>query len=191
MDHMVSHPEASKRLHSDRRIVPESLRVAPARGLIFDVNADKQVHLTKFHAPIHLQFNRTFVSQITGLTALPVNPGASLPSNSPLFHDLELLSDVMLGCRLKAPVHTHSVYQRHMLSLAKNITGIKKQALHKQLRGIAHVHQHTTYSPCRYVSCGSVERKEDPGNPRNTDNHSDPLESFPDDDGYVVESLND
>ena len=101
-----------------------------------------------------------------------------------------MLSDVILGCRLKAPVHTHSVYQRNMLSLAKNVAGIEKQAIQKQQRGIAEVHQHTTYSPSRYVSCGSVERKENPGNPRNTDNHSDPLEAFQDADGVAVESLN-
>ena len=190
MDHMASHPEAKARLHSNRRVIPESQRVTPAHGLIFDIDADRRVQLTKFHAPITTQFNRPFIAHITGLTALPCNPGASLPAQSPLFHDLELLSDVMLGCRLKAPVHTHSVYQRHMLSLAQNITGIEKQALQKQQRGIADVHQHTTYSPSRYVACGSVVRKDNPGNPRNTDNHSDPLEAFMDDDGCMVESLN-
>ena len=97
----------------------------------------------------------------------------------------------MLGCQLNAPVHTHSVYQRHMLHLAKNMTGIENQAVQKQRRGIAQVRQHTTYSPCRYVPCGSVERKENPGNPRNTGNHSDSRESLLDEDLYVVESLND
>ena len=191
MDHMASHPAATRRLHSNRRVIPESQRVPPARGLIFDVSANRRVQITKFHAPITTQFNRPFIAHITGITALPSNPGASLPAQSPLFHDLELLSDVMLGCRLKAPVHTHSVYQRHMLSLAQNITGIEKQAVQKRQRGIADVHQHTTYSPSRYVACGSVIRKDNPGNPRNTDNHSDPLEAFMDEDGCVVESLND
>ena len=36
-----------------------------------------------------------------------------------------------------------------------------------------------------------MERKGNPGNPRNTDNHSDPLEAFQDADGSLVESLND
>ena len=137
MDYMASHPAASRRLHSNRRVIPESQRVPPAQGLIFDVNADRSVQLTKFHAPIESRFNRTFIAHITGITALPLNPGASLPAQSPLFHDLELLSDVMLGCRLKAPVHTHSVYQRHMLSLTRNVTGIEKQAVQKRQRGIA------------------------------------------------------
>ena len=190
IDNMAAYPDALRRLHSDRRVIPESLRVPNARGYIFDVNADKRVTLTQFHAPIQTQFNRTFIASVTGITALPENPGASLPVQTPKFHDLELLSDVILGCRLKAPVHTHSVYQRNMLSLAKNITGIEKQAVQKQERGIAEVHQHTTYCPSRYVSCGSVERKENPGNPRNTDNHSDPLEAFQDADGVSVESLN-
>ena len=190
IDNMAAYPGALRRLHSDRRVIPESLRVPNARGYIFDVNADKRVTLTQFHAPIQTQFNRTFIASVAGITALPENPGASLPVQTPKFHDLELLSDVILGCRLKAPVHTHSVYQRNMLSLAKNITGIEKQAVQKQERGIAEVHQHTTYCPSRYVSCGSVERKENPGNPRNTDNHSDPLEAFQDADGVSVESLN-
>ena len=75
--------------------------------------------------------------------------------------------------------------------MAKNIAGIEKQAIQKQQRGIAQVYQHTTYSPARYVSCGSVERKDNPGNPRNTDNHSDPLEQTVDADGVALESLND
>jgi integrase len=190
INHMAKYPDAPRRLYSDKRVIPESLRVPNARGYIFDVLADKRVTLTKFHAPIQTQFNRTFIASIAGITALPDNPGASLGVQAPKFHDLEMLSDVILGCRLKAPVHTHSVYQRNMLSLAKNVSGIEKQAIQKQQRGIAEVHQHTTYSPCRYVSCGSVERKENPGNPRNTDNHSDPLEAFQDADGVAVESLN-
>ena len=32
VDHMALHPNASSRLHSDRLIVPESIRVPPARG---------------------------------------------------------------------------------------------------------------------------------------------------------------
>ena len=147
--------------------------------------------LTRFHGPIESQFNRLFISHIAGLPHLPSNPGAPLVAPNPRFHDLEMLSDVLLGCRLKAPVHTYSVYNRTMLSLAKNITGIEKQAVQKQQHGIAQVRQHTTYSPARYVSCGSVERKDNPGNPRNTDNHSDPLERSADADGVVLESLND
>ena len=98
MDHMASHPNASRRLHSDRLVVPESLRVPPAHGLVFDVLPDKRVQLTRFHAPIQSQFNRSFIASITGITALPTDPGASLRVQEPRFHDLELLSDVILGC---------------------------------------------------------------------------------------------
>ena len=127
INHMATYPDALRRLHSDKRVIPESLRVPKARGLIFDILADKRVTLTQFHAPIQTQFNRTFIASIAGITALPENPGASLRVQAPKFHDLELLSDVILGCRLKAPVHTHSVYQRNMLSLAKNIRVLRSR----------------------------------------------------------------
>ena len=126
-------------------------RVPPARGLIFDIDASGKVTLTKFHAQTESQFNRAFIAHIAGLTELPSNPGAPMVVQNPKCHDLEMLSDVLLGCRLKAPVHMHSVFNRNMLSLANNIKCIEKQAVQKQQRGIAEVHQHTTYSPCRWV----------------------------------------
>ena len=52
IDHMARNPDALRWLHSDRLVIPESLRVLAVRGLIFDVLADKQVQLTQFHAPI-------------------------------------------------------------------------------------------------------------------------------------------
>ena len=178
LDNMEEHPEALKRLHRDCRVISESQQVTPVHVLIFDIDASRRVTLTRFHAPIESQFNRLFITHIAGLPHLPLNPGAPLVAPNPTYHDLEMLSNVLLGCQRKAPVHNvmHSMYNRNMLSLAKNITGIKKQAVQKQQCGIAQVHQHMTYSPARYVSCGSVKRKENLGNPHNTDNHSDPLE---------------
>ena len=54
IDHMALNPNASRRLHSDRLVIPESLRVPPVRGLIFDVLSDKRVQLTRFHAPSYI-----------------------------------------------------------------------------------------------------------------------------------------
>ena len=141
---MEQHPDALKRLHSDRRVIPESQRVTPAHGLIFDIDASRRVTLTKFHAQTESQFNRPFIAHIAGLPHLPPNPGAPLVVPNPKYCDLEMLSDVLLGCRLKAPVHTHSVYNRNMLSLAKNIAGIEKQAIQKQQQGIK-----IAFSKCR------------------------------------------
>ena len=52
LDNMEQHPDALKRLHSDRRVIPESQRVTPAHSFIFDIDASRRVTLTKFHAQI-------------------------------------------------------------------------------------------------------------------------------------------
>ena len=78
INHMAKYPDALRRLHSDKCVIPESLRVHKARGRIFDILADRRVKLTQFHAPIQSQFNRTFIASIAGITTLPEDPGASL-----------------------------------------------------------------------------------------------------------------
>ena len=119
LDHMSNFPNAEKRLHSARRVEPDSARVPSARGLIFDISADDSVSLADFHATPNSGFNIPFIASFAGVN-LPPSPDAAPTARPGHYRDLVLVSDIVLGCRLNAPVHTHSVFNHHLLSLAKH-----------------------------------------------------------------------
>jgi hypothetical protein len=190
LDHMAAHPTSTRRQHSDHLVIPESQRVPSARGLIFDVDAQGKLALTNFHAPIRSGLNLTMIGLLAKLSSPPPAPHIAPVLQPGHYCDLEMCSDILLGSRLKAVVHTHSLFNPHSLSLADNLAAIESQALDKESKGIATLNDHVSSDPCRYVACGTTERKDQPHNPRVTDNHSDPMYPFNDADGEVVKSLN-
>ena len=170
-------------------VIPESARVPGAQGRVFHTHTPKPT-LVDFHAPLDTDLNLPFIAHLVGITP-PKNKAAPLTHTEHVtYRDLELISDLFLGARSKAPMPMHSVFCPHGESLRLNLAAIEDQALDLQHRGYATLHTSIPYSPCRYVSNGTTERKDDPSRPRLTDNKSAPLKPFKDADGVWVTSQN-
>ena len=181
--------EAGVRVSNRVAVVPESTRVPPARGKVYCLTTPVPT-LVDYHAPLDTDLNLPFIAHIVGITP-PCDKSAPLAhSHNATFPDLELVSDVFLGARSKAHMPMHSVFCPHGESLRLNLSAIEDQALDLETRNYATLHVKRPYSPCRYVSNGTTERKDDPSRPRLTDNKSAPLKPFKDADGVEVTSQN-
>ena len=153
----------------------DDTRVAPARGLIFDLRhpPDPYLKLVQFDAPIHCGLKPQFVQDMF--------PG---------YPDQELVSHMLYGVRWKA-VFEHMQYKlpRHLHSLGRNYSKLEKQFNEREQNGMVSLHDHPPFDPCCYVCMGTTERKDSP-EPRLTDNLSWPHCVFLDSSGNPVESHN-
>ena len=178
----VRHRKDATRWHNVTHVAAESLRHPNARGKIFDTSAADRVALVQFDEPKNMHLNKDFIFHMLQDTP-----------------DQEILSMIMLGFRLKAPLHTHSVYMPHGEALSLAYTQLEQQMLSQEALGMVDFYQQPPVDPMRLVSHGAVARGDDltvseilplGENPRLTDNHSAPHHETVDADGHHVVPLN-
>jgi len=181
-EHYVEHKHEATRSHNVTHVSAESLRHPNARGKIFDTSVAGKVALVQFDKPKNMHLNKDFIFRVLQDTP-----------------DQEILSMIMLGFRLKAPLHTHSVYMPHGEALALAYEQLEQQMLSQEVLGMVDFYDQPPVDPMRLVSHGAVARGDDltvsetlplGENPRLTDNHSAPHHETIDIDGHHVVPLN-
>ena len=143
-------------------VIPQSARRPEVQHLVYDVRTSPPT-LVDFHAPLDTDINLPFIASLLHFVPPQSKDWPLQLSNPPTYPDMELVSDLFLGARSKAPMQWQSVFCPHGESLRLNLPAAEKQALLLEKRSYASLHDRYAYSPCSYVSNGTTERKDDLG----------------------------
>ena len=133
-------------------------RLPKYRGFIYDNRNPEQLCLLQFDTPIVETIKGSFISSLWRD-----------------YCDQEMLSHLHYGVRFKATDnHLHFRLPPHQESLKQNCRKIHSQFAERVEWGFMTLHEQSPFDPCWYVAQGTTERKDNPDDPRLTDNHSYP-----------------